>query len=147
MSDVALPKIKVTDAQNLDGSAAGTSAIESPSTNTTDGGQSTRPRSATSSEGSLRSSHKKISFAQPFIGIRHDLMIWLLVAVATLMLMTLLTAGNAQSNTKKSPVKVIRNNTSSKDGNVEVPSTPPAPARPPTAIDPLSHVRRLSAPL
>jgi hypothetical protein len=51
MSDVALPKIKVTDSQNLDGSALGTSGgVESPST-TTDGGQSARPRSATSSEG------------------------------------------------------------------------------------------------
>jgi len=50
MSDAALPKIKVTDAQNLDGSATGTSGVESPST-TTDGGQSARPRSATSSEG------------------------------------------------------------------------------------------------
>jgi hypothetical protein len=50
MSDAALPKIKVTDAQNLDGSATGTSGVESPST-TTDGGQSGRPRSATSSEG------------------------------------------------------------------------------------------------
>jgi hypothetical protein len=52
MSDVVLPKIKVTDAHNLDGSAAATSAVESPST-TADGGQSARPRSATSSEGSL----------------------------------------------------------------------------------------------
>jgi hypothetical protein len=50
MSDAALPKIKVTDAQNLDESATGTSGVESPST-TTDGGQSARPRSATSSEG------------------------------------------------------------------------------------------------
>lgn len=51
MADVALPKIKVTDAQNLEGSAAGTSGVDSPSA-ATDGGQSTRPRSATSSEGS-----------------------------------------------------------------------------------------------
>jgi hypothetical protein len=49
MSDVALPKIKVTDAHNLDGSAAATSGVESPSTTT----DAARPRSATSSEGSL----------------------------------------------------------------------------------------------
>jgi len=50
MSDpAALPKIKVIDAHNLEGSA-GTSGVDSPS-NTTDGGQSGRPRSATSSEG------------------------------------------------------------------------------------------------
>lgn len=65
MSDVALPKIKVTDAQNLDGSAVGTPAVESPST-TTDGGQSTRPRSATSSEGEFVSLFGRISSAPPF---------------------------------------------------------------------------------
>ena len=47
MSDIALPKIKVTDAHNLDGNAGGTSGVDS----TTDGGQSARPRSVTSSEG------------------------------------------------------------------------------------------------
>jgi len=52
MSEVALPKIKVTDAHLADSSAAGTSGVESPST-TTDGGHSTRPRSATSSEGTF----------------------------------------------------------------------------------------------
>jgi hypothetical protein len=55
MSDVALPKIKVTDAQNLDGSTTGTSGVDSPST-TTDG-QSTRPRSTTSSEGMVSVPH------------------------------------------------------------------------------------------
>jgi hypothetical protein len=48
MSDVALPKIKVTDAHNSDDRT--TSVAESPST-TTDGSQSVRPRSAASSEG------------------------------------------------------------------------------------------------
>jgi hypothetical protein len=54
MSDPALPKIKVVDTQNPDGNAGtgGASALESPST-TTDGGQSQRPKSATSSEGQL----------------------------------------------------------------------------------------------
>ena len=47
MSDAALPKIKVTDAPNLEGSSVAASL--SPST--TDGGQSGRPRSPTSSEG------------------------------------------------------------------------------------------------
>jgi len=51
MSDVALPKIKVSDAENLDGGAAGTSGVDSPSG--TDGGQSVRPLSATSSEGTF----------------------------------------------------------------------------------------------
>ena len=46
MSDVALPKIKVTDAPYLEGSTAAASV--SP---TTDGGQLARPRSATPSEG------------------------------------------------------------------------------------------------
>ena len=47
MSDVALPSI-VIDSQNLESGAAGTSVIDD-----TDGGHSARPRSATSSEGSL----------------------------------------------------------------------------------------------
>lgn len=50
MSEAALPKIKVTDTQYLDGSTAGASGVESPST-PTESGQSPRPRSATSSEG------------------------------------------------------------------------------------------------
>jgi len=54
MSD-ALPKIKVTDSQHPDGH--GTS-LDSPST-VTDGGQTTRPRSATSSEGNTQSNGKK----------------------------------------------------------------------------------------
>lgn len=63
MSDVAqLPKIRVIDAQNLSGSAAGTSGVEST---TTDGGQSTRPRSATSSEGSLLDLFAQVSSAVP----------------------------------------------------------------------------------
>lgn len=48
-SEVSLPKIKVIDTRHLDGSAAGTSGVDSPST--TDGGTSARPVSATSSEG------------------------------------------------------------------------------------------------
>lgn len=47
MSEAALPKIRVTDAPGLEGSSAAISV--SPST--TDGGNSGRPRSATSSEG------------------------------------------------------------------------------------------------
>ncbi|KAF4632062.1 hypothetical protein G7Y89_g6078 [Cudoniella acicularis] len=51
--------IKVIDTQNLDGSATGTSTgVDSPS-NTTDGGQSGRPRSATSSEGNPQTNAKK----------------------------------------------------------------------------------------
>ncbi|KAE8451579.1 hypothetical protein EG329_003652 [Mollisiaceae sp. DMI_Dod_QoI] len=97
MADPPLPRIKVTDAQFPEGSATGTSGLDSysPST-TTDGGQSARPRSATSSE------------------------------------------GNPQSNGKKSPIKLIRNNTAIKDTNGPKPSSPPA-VRPSTAIDPLSH--------
>ncbi|KAG0648662.1 putative WD repeat-containing [Hyphodiscus hymeniophilus] len=94
MSKVALPKI-VIDAQNLDGSAAGISGVDST---TTDGGQSPRPKSATSSE------------------------------------------GHTQSNGRKSPIKLARNTSNSKDP--ESPSSPtsrPPAARPTTAIDPLSH--------
>ncbi|KAH8672532.1 WD40-repeat-containing domain protein [Tricladium varicosporioides] len=59
MSDAALPKIKVIDTQNLDGSGTGTSTgVDSPS-NTTDGGHSGRPRSATSSEGNTQANNKK----------------------------------------------------------------------------------------
>lgn len=52
MSEVAVPKIRVTDEKNLDGSSSinGASIVDTPST-TTDGGHSIRPRSATSSEG------------------------------------------------------------------------------------------------
>jgi hypothetical protein len=50
MSEVALPKIKVTDEHHLDGGTNGASILDTPST-TTDGGHSIRPRSATSSEG------------------------------------------------------------------------------------------------
>jgi len=53
----ALPKIRVTDPQN--GSAG--SGLDSPST-TTDGGQSIRPRSATSSEGNWNHAQKRFSF-------------------------------------------------------------------------------------
>ena len=60
MSDVALPKIKVTDALNLDRSTAGTSGVASPTT-TADGAQFTRPRSATSSEGLLLESFAHFS--------------------------------------------------------------------------------------
>ena len=72
-------------------------------------------------------------------------MIWFLVLFVALILKTVLIAGNTQSNNKKSPVKSIRNNSSGKDGNGEILSSPPA--RPPTAIDPLSHVCLLSASL
>ncbi|KUJ21898.1 uncharacterized protein LY89DRAFT_704673, partial [Mollisia scopiformis] len=102
MADPPLPRIKVTDAQFPEGSATGTSGLESPST-TTDGGQSARPRSATSSE------------------------------------------GNAQSNGKKSPIKIIRNNTTTiKEVNGSKPTSPSAAVQPSTAIDPLSHVRTAS---
>jgi hypothetical protein len=50
MSNAVLPKIKVNDPRNLDGSAAGAAGLESPST-TTDGGHSGRPKSGSSSEG------------------------------------------------------------------------------------------------
>lgn len=56
MSDAAMPKIKVTDTQNLDGSPTQPSGVESPST-TTDGGQSARPKSTTSSEGKMFDSY------------------------------------------------------------------------------------------
>ena len=49
MSEAALPGIRVTDAQNLEGSA---SDVESPTT-AADGGQSISLRSAASSEGRL----------------------------------------------------------------------------------------------
>ncbi|KAG4434459.1 hypothetical protein IFR05_010069 [Cadophora sp. M221] len=51
----ALPKIKVTDSQYPDGNGT---ALDSPST-ATDGGQTARPRSATSSEGNTQSNGKK----------------------------------------------------------------------------------------
>ena len=83
--------------------------------------------------------------------IRDDPMSLYSLLVLALTLKTLLTLGNAQPNHKKSPIQLIRNNSSSKDANREVPSSPPAPApalvRPPTAIDPLSHVSLQSAPL
>ncbi|CAG8980701.1 hypothetical protein HYALB_00007193 [Hymenoscyphus albidus] len=55
MSEIVLPKIQVIDTHNADGSTPDNShpAIDSPS-NTTDGGQSGRPKSSTSSEGNLQ---------------------------------------------------------------------------------------------
>lgn len=47
----ALPTIRVTDSQNQDGSPAG-GGLDSPSS-ATDGGQTARPKSQTSSEGNL----------------------------------------------------------------------------------------------
>ncbi|KAL2075746.1 hypothetical protein VTL71DRAFT_689 [Oculimacula yallundae] len=52
----ALPKIKVTDSQYPDGHGT---TIDSPST-ATDGGQTARPRSATSSEGNTQSNGKNL---------------------------------------------------------------------------------------
>ncbi|RDL39642.1 WD40 repeat-like protein [Venustampulla echinocandica] len=55
-----LPKIKVIETQNLDRSGAGASlSLDSPS-NTTDGGQSARPKSATSSEGNAQINSKRL---------------------------------------------------------------------------------------
>lgn len=67
-------------------------------------------------------------------------MIWLVLLLVALMLKTFLIAGNTQSipNEKKTPVKPVRNLSSSKDTNGDAASPPPI--RPLTAIDPLSHV-------
>jgi WD repeat-containing protein 44 len=141
-SEVALPKIKVMDAHNLEGSATGTGTLgmDSPS-NTTDGGTSARPKSATSSEGMFPSflSYMAFSFSGGcFRSIKDVQMLWFLLFVVTLTLTCIAAiSGNAQSNGKKSPIKLIRN-TPSKDTNGGKPSAPSG--RPPTAIDPLSHV-------
>lgn len=72
-------------------------------------------------------------------------MILSLVFIAfVLMLTRLFDSGNAQTNGKKSPIKLIRNNTTIKEGNGSKP-TSPAAVRPSTAIDPLSHVRTTSS--
>jgi hypothetical protein len=61
MSSAALPKIKVIDTQNLNGSGHGnTAGIDSPST-ITDGGQSGRPKSSNSSEGMFSFMHSYCS--------------------------------------------------------------------------------------
>ncbi len=52
MPDPVLPQIRVTDSQIPEGSAGASAGVDSPST-TTDGGQSQRPKSSTSSEGQL----------------------------------------------------------------------------------------------
>jgi hypothetical protein len=67
MSDAVLPKIKVTDPRNLDGSAAGTSGLDSPST--TDGGQSGRPKSGSSSEGTLLQIFEHVCSEQVKVGL------------------------------------------------------------------------------
>lgn len=69
---------------------------------------------------------------------RDDQMIWLVLLALVLMLTRLFTIGNAQSNGKKLPTNLIRN-ASSKD--VVGTKSTAGPARSPTAIDPLSHVR------
>jgi hypothetical protein len=50
--------------------------------------------------------------------------------------------GAGQRNVKRTSVKLIRN-PSSKTATVSKPSSPPPVERPPTAIDPLSHVGNL----
>lgn len=64
------------------------------------------------------------------------MLLLLFLVVFVLTLTRLLGAGNAQSNGKKSPIKVIRN-TSNKEPNGVIASPPQARAS--TAIDPLSH--------
>ena len=66
-------------------------------------------------------------------------MIWLVLLLLVLMLTRSLTTGNTQSNGKKLPITLIRNNTSSRDASGAKPTA--SPGRPATAIDPLSHVR------
>lgn len=77
--------------------------------------------------------------------VEDDQMILSLVFVALVLMLTrLFDPGNTQTNGKKSPIKLIRNNTNTKESNG---SKPPSPAtvRPSTAIDPLSHVRSLES--
>ncbi len=70
--------------------------------------------------------------------VKDGLMLCLVLLLA-LMLTGVTTLGNAaQSNGKKSPIKLLRNNTSTKDANGGKPSSPQSPQS--TAIDPLSHV-------
>jgi hypothetical protein len=139
MSDPALPQIKVVDTQNPDGSAGGTPGLESPST--TDGGQSQRPKSATSSEGQ---SALCLYYAVPqWPGTStwdvqmSCLLVWLLASA--LLLTRVFTTGNTQAVGKKSQIALIRNS-SSRDinGGKPISATPPAAGR---AIDPLSIVR------
>lgn len=67
MSDAVLPKIEVTDAPNLEGSSVAAASL-SPST--TDGGQSGRPRSPTSSEGASRGQlSENYSISVSFCGV------------------------------------------------------------------------------
>lgn len=135
----ALPKIKVTDSQYPEGNGT---ALDSPST-ATDGGQTARPRSATSSEGKLCYFSACLIYGKPpgsacFQDVQ---MLWLLllVPVLTFMLTIALKTGNTQSNGKKSPINNLIRNSPSRESNG---SNPPAQqqARPTTAIDPLSHV-------
>ncbi|TVY29856.1 putative WD repeat-containing protein [Lachnellula hyalina] len=128
-SEVALPKIRVIDTHNLAGSATGTngtSGLESPS-NTTDGGTAGRPRSATSSEESMPG----------LLNMCKCCYCASLIVVALTLTCLAATLGNAQPNTKKSPIKLVRNTGSSKDINGGKSSA--AAGRAPTAIDPLSH--------
>jgi hypothetical protein len=61
------------------------------------------------------------------------------ISLGVLLLTTGSLADNGQENTKKSPVRLSRA-PPSKIGNIPKASTSPPPERPPTAIDPLSHV-------
>jgi hypothetical protein len=139
MADPPLPTIKVTDAHLAEGSGTGTA--DSPST-TTDGGHSARPISTTSSEGQSCDVYTLLSPKGFSTWVQDDPMLLSLVFIAfVLMLTRLFESGNAQTNGKKSPIKLIRNNTNIKEGNGTKPTSPAAAVRPSTAIDPLSHVR------
>jgi hypothetical protein len=73
-----------------------------------------------------------------YSSVKDDQMIWLLLLALALMLTRVFGTGNTQPNGKKLPINLIRNG-SSKDASGAKPTL--APARPSTAIDPLSHVR------
>lgn len=61
------------------------------------------------------------------------------IFLGVFLLTTVSLADNGQKNAKKSPVRLSRG-PPSKIGNIPKASTSPPPERPPTAIDPLSHV-------
>lgn len=147
MSEGAVPKIKVTDDQKLDGSSSnngnGTSNVDSQST-TAGNGLSIRPRSATSSEGMETFAFSLVVKGSSLGSGRQcdcERMFPCCMVVVVFVLTKVIVAGN-QLNNKKGPVNIIRNS-SAKDLNGERQSSPPL--RPSTAIDPLSHVSSPSA--
>ena len=141
MVELLPPEIKVTDSRGMDKLGEPIGSLDSPSTG--DGSQSARPKSS-SSEGKLHYLKLPIDLvmysrhaADVLEAVVHGSRIYIYLGV--FLLTAVSPADNGQKSAKKSSVRLSRA-PPSKIGNIPKASTSPPSERPPTAIDPLSHV-------